>query len=205
MLYPLNDTELERAMVTELKKIKVVADLCEDKRTVIQAGGAAGDFAIELSSIFGKVITFEPQEDNYQCLVHNVKNYYNIQYFAKGLYNKKTYGNMVTDQPTNYGAFQFREEAKDCNMMCTTIDSLELPDCGLIYLDIEGSELKALEGGKNTILQCRPVIVIENKGLIPGYGTSIHGCDEVRKEIEEKYNYRYHSRLMRDDIFVPLV
>ncbi len=42
-----------------------------------------------------------------------------------------------------------------------TIDSLKLPYCGLIKLDIEGAEMDALLGALDTIRRCKPVIVIE--------------------------------------------
>ena len=45
------------------------------------------------------------------------------------------------------------------------IDSLPLSSCDLIQLDIEGYELEALKGAKETIEKFNPVIVVELKEL----------------------------------------
>jgi FkbM family methyltransferase len=44
------------------------------------------------------------------------------------------------------------------------IDTLNLPTCGLIALDIEGYELWALNGARKTIERCSPVITCECPG-----------------------------------------
>jgi FkbM family methyltransferase len=46
---------------------------------------------------------------------------------------------------------------------CTTIDSLELPRCKLIKIDVDGHELEVLKGAAKTIERCRPIIYIENE------------------------------------------
>jgi FkbM family methyltransferase len=43
-----------------------------------------------------------------------------------------------------------------------TIDSLNAADITLIHLDVEGSEFRALCGARQTILSCKPVILIED-------------------------------------------
>ena len=46
---------------------------------------------------------------------------------------------------------------------CTTIDALELKRCKLIKIDVDGHELEVLNGAKETIARCRPIIYIENE------------------------------------------
>ncbi len=41
------------------------------------------------------------------------------------------------------------------------LDDLNLQNISLIKIDVEGFELEALEGGKQTIIQNKPVILIE--------------------------------------------
>src|SRR5438067_6170352 len=43
-----------------------------------------------------------------------------------------------------------------------TIDSLDLPSCHLIKIDVEGMELDVLEGANRTLQQFRPLRYVEN-------------------------------------------
>lgn len=45
--------------------------------------------------------------------------------------------------------------------LAITIDSLGLPECGLIKLDLEGAEGLALIGARQTIAKYRPVLIVE--------------------------------------------
>jgi FkbM family methyltransferase len=42
-----------------------------------------------------------------------------------------------------------------------TIDSFEFSDVGLMKIDVEGHELAVLNGAKDTIKRCRPILIIE--------------------------------------------
>ncbi len=44
----------------------------------------------------------------------------------------------------------------------TTIDSLELPHVSLIKADAEGMELDVIDGGRETITRCKPLLYVEN-------------------------------------------
>jgi hypothetical protein len=54
------------------------------------------------------------------------------------------------------------------------IDDLGLDVCDLIVLDIEGYELEALTGARETLAQHRPVVMLEDLGHIDkhGFGTT---------------------------------
>jgi len=74
---------------------------------------------------------------------------------------------------------------------CTTIDSFEYRDLGLIKLDIEGKEKHALIGAKQTIEKHSPVIVIEMKFNIP----------EVEAQLED-CGYRMVERTKIDQVWI---
>lgn len=46
-----------------------------------------------------------------------------------------------------------------------TVDWLGLADCRLLKLDLEGGELYALRGARQTLATCRPVVVVEVSAL----------------------------------------
>ena len=50
------------------------------------------------------------------------------------------------------------------------LDSFGFADVDLIKIDVEGTERAVIEGGRETILRCRPNVVIEQKGNEAAYG-----------------------------------
>jgi hypothetical protein len=44
-----------------------------------------------------------------------------------------------------------------------TLDDQDIPHVGLIKIDVEGSEIPVLLGGKRTIVRDRPWIIVEEK------------------------------------------
>lgn len=100
-----------------------------------------------------EVVTFEPDSQNYACLVKNAPN---IKSFNAGLWHEKGRAKMHR-HPKNAGA-HWVEPGDEVDLV--TIDSLSLsPD--LIWLDVEGCELKVLQGALNTLKTCRYVIIEE--------------------------------------------
>ena len=51
-----------------------------------------------------------------------------------------------------------------------TLDSFRLPLIDFIKIDVEGYELAVLEGARQTLLHCRPLIMVEQKGNEAAYG-----------------------------------
>lgn len=141
------------------------------RRTAVQAGGNVGVYPRLLSPYFQSVLTFEPDKENYDCLKDNVIEP-NIKHFNRAL------GDAVQDRmsmirfPDNAGAHQMNPDTAIAinETSVDTIDRMALTDCDLIWLDIEGYELQALMGAFRTINQCKPVVVIEDKGLSDRYG-----------------------------------
>lgn len=67
-----------------------------------------------------------------------------------------------------------------------TIDSLDLPACGLIKLDIEGCEYLALQGARQTIRNFRPFLLVE----IAGRGTRLGYRDKQVLRLLDSMEYQ---------------
>jgi FkbM family methyltransferase len=75
-------------------------------------------------------------------------------------------------QDTNFGAFELEPVGNsDFNgnrlnhttvIETKTIDSFKFDNIALIKLDIEGMELKALQGAVNTLQKCQPIVLYEH-------------------------------------------
>lgn len=137
-----------------------IKDLVTDWRICVQAGGNQGMYPRLLSSLFQHVYTFEPEPLNFHCLVQNnqIDNVYKIQAAlgAETGLAKVNKASMV-----NTGCHTVDTEG-ECYIPMLTIDTLNLPHCGLFQLDLERYELPALKGALKTIERCKPVIQCES-------------------------------------------
>lgn len=131
----------------------------------VQAGGNVGILPQILSGIFGKVHTFEPDAQNFACLVQNASAPNITAYqFALGDKNGEV---AIAHRDDNCGQSHVVDGD---DVPVVSIDAMELAACDLIALDVEGYELAALKGAAETIAKFSPVIAIEENGLSERYG-----------------------------------
>jgi FkbM family methyltransferase len=168
--WPAQDRYAYETIKNELdSELPLLLDLCRDKRTVIQAGGNAGLWPIALSHHFVVVNTFEPELGNFQCLVSNTSHRENIIRHRAALGAQR--GTVLMQNPSHRNSGTWLVTPGD-DVDMWTIDELEVTDCDLIQLDIEGYELFALQGAEQTIAHSRPVICVEVNGTSAAHGIS---------------------------------
>ena len=166
---------------------------CVQHRVAVQAGGNCGFYVRRYAELFDMVYTFEPDPVNFLCLAHNV-----------------THANVIKIQAA------LGDRHQGISTACTTadiggthvsgqgpiptlrIDDLDLPMCDLIHLDIEGYELFALKGGRKTIAQHRPVIVLEYFApWAQRYGTDLAELEQWLCSLQ----YQYQGECQGDRIY----
>jgi FkbM family methyltransferase len=169
--WPDFDVRCRNAVVTECAAaMPVVLPLVKEKRVCVQAGGNVGVYPLALAKVFDRVITFEPDSDNLDCLVANVTAENVTTYYAALGAEVGTCGILRIDTD-NCGS---HKTLPGTAVPVLTIDGLNLDQCDLIWLDIEGAEADAINGARATIEKFSPIIVLEEKGLgakadLPGY------------------------------------
>jgi len=203
--FPDYDNACSGAVFRESRKIRKVLNLCSNFDAVIQAGGNVGVFAVELAKRFNHVHCYEPDPRNWECLIKNTIGISNVHCLKMGLSNVQGEGSIYQpDNADNCGSLAVREG--DGDVAITTLDSLNIQhEVGLIYLDVEGAEYRALMGAQNIIKQHEPVIVAENKGFISEFtntGFLKGGSPEFREWLCNKFDYVHVARFQRDDVFM---
>ena len=128
-------------------------------RTSIDVGANYGWMANIFNSFSERVECFEPREDVYNCLVKNIdKNKWKATAHNIGLSDVTGIdfhdNNEITGN-TKLGA----ENGIQCEV--TTLDSFGFKDVDILKIDAEGYENKILSGSYNTILDNRPVCIVE--------------------------------------------
>jgi len=145
-----------------------VTKFCKKRDIVIQAGGNAGIYPKQYSSLFKTTITVEPDYRNFFCLTYNVPEN-NVFKFQACLGNSSMFLNLDYNRDYNESNRGGMKVSGNGIIPQITIDSLNTePD--LIHLDIEGYEGFALEGAKNTLTKYSPIIVLETNGSGDQYG-----------------------------------
>lgn len=166
LLWPQDDRECAAAVFDSVSDMGHALKHCRNFDLAVQAGGNMGVWALALAAKFAKVVTFEPDPVNFRALVHNTAGQSNILSLPCALGSNPGWCDMEREEG-NAGAHQVKPGTV---VPVMTLDSLDLPSCDLLYLDIEGSEMPAIVGAIETIERFRPVIAIEDKGLSERYG-----------------------------------
>jgi FkbM family methyltransferase len=128
---------------------------------------------------WGQVIAVEAQERIYYALAGNIaiNNCFNARAIHGAIGSEEGVLDIpVPDylQPASFGSLELRQTAtsefigqtilpeRNQRVRMLTIDSLQLPRLDFIKIDVEGMELEALAGGRATIDQHKPVMLIES-------------------------------------------
>lgn len=143
--------------------------------TVIDCGTSIGDHTVTYSSWVGpegKVIGFEANPDVAECASLNLGIYEWARIFNIGL--SDSYGSGEMEVNPNVGASRLNANAGS-SIKTAPLDSFigSLDRCDFIKVDIEGWELKMLNGATELIKRFRPSILMEiNSAALAAQGAS---------------------------------
>lgn len=139
------------------------------RRVALDIGGHVGLWSRIMAKDFERVIAFEPLRAHVECFQMNLEGIENVRLNHCALGDKP--GKIRVHMPIdNTGhAHVLSDEGEE--VACRTLDSYLFENVDFIKIDTEGFESFILEGGKETILRNRPLIVVEQKpGNAERYG-----------------------------------
>jgi len=135
---------------------------CQQRRTAIDIGANVGLWARDLCESFQLVVAFEPVDIFRQCLLENISSWkLHIEPFALG--DQKTTANMIITQDNMGHTHVDPNSMGHGTIEMRRLDDYNYDNIDYIKIDCEGFEYKVLQGGKETIRRCRPIVVIEQK------------------------------------------
>lgn len=137
---------------------------------VVEVGANIGAHTVELSRLTGpngEVHAFEPQRMVFQTLCANLALNQCTNVFAQQTAVGENVGTISVPaiDPTirnNFGGVSLRQPTFGEPVPLVTLDSLDLPACHLLKVDVEGMETEVLKGGKRLIDAHRPIMYLEN-------------------------------------------
>lgn len=152
--------KIEYLLNSFCKKEKVYSDILKlnDSENILDLGAYDGDTIREFTSAtngkYAHITAFEPDAKSYKKLLKNTENMQNLTTYNMGVWNKKD--TLIFSQNAGRNS---KLSAEGISVEVTDIDSLNLAPT-FIKMDIEGSEMKALEGMENTIKKYSPKLYI---------------------------------------------
>lgn len=172
-------------------KSKVYSDILNlnENEEIIDLGAYDGDTIREFTAATGgkykHITALEPDKKSYKKLLKNTDDMKNISTLNMGVWNKRD--TLIFDAEAGRNS---KLSAEGVSVEVTDIDSLNIAPT-FIKMDIEGSEMKALEGAEKTIKKYLPKLYIcayhRNEDLF--------ALPLKIKELSEKYKiYFRHSK-----------
>lgn len=188
---------MEIKSICEFDPEPLVGDLMDLKlesgSVAIDLGGHYGVVSVYLSSLVGsegRVITFEADQKNFEILKQNLEfnEVSNVEVLNLGVYDRT--GTLEFHSGGSYTSSFHETSYVEKNlkkyditqMQVVTLDErlTDLDRLDFIKIDIEGSEVEAIRGGKNILGRFFPRLIIETH-IVAGKSTA----DEVEKLLRE--------------------
>lgn len=183
-------------------------DVCErilkPGMVVVDGGACLGDHTMSYLNAVGesgRVLAFEPNPEAFACLKHNCPK---AECFQWGLGEKDS--ELCLTPNENLGAAFLSDAEYGLRVHVVALDVFNLTQLDLLKLDVEGMELEALRGAKNTIQRCQPVILLELNDTTlnrRGAGSTelLEYLDELHYEVEKFYSLDDHKNPQMDLLF----
>lgn len=150
----------------QVKKLRAAVDMCKRRRVAVDVGGHVGLWSMQLAKMFDEVHAFEPVAEHRACFQKNVfadaesrfaKHPAHLHAMALG--EKE---GSIAIHTTKFSSGDSWVKGKG-DIPMRTLDSFELTDVDFIKIDTEGYEKNVLLGAAVTIVNCKPVIIVEQK------------------------------------------
>lgn len=173
-----------------------------DHALAIDGGAHVGTWTRLLAQAFATVIAVEPSADTFEALSVNMATFgcENVTLRRCALGSKPGFVEMALEgraaQMQNTGGRFVRAGG---TIPVERIDDWELPACGFLKLDVEGSEPLALEGATATLQRCRPIVLFEHKGFCRRYGLPPDASQRLLRSVR----YQHLATAGKDEIWGP--
>lgn len=140
----------------------------------VDVGAHLGAHALALAALVGpagRVHAFEPQARIADLLERNAAQnrrenvYVNRVALGDGSAEALWYDRPAYGRAGNFGGVELRKEIGTdtaWGVDARTLDSFNLPALGFLKVDVEGAEVEVLNGARDTIKRCRPIVYAEN-------------------------------------------
>jgi FkbM family methyltransferase len=137
--------------------------------TIIDAGANIGNHSVYFSKICyaRSVYAFEPMRQTFKILARNAELNApeRIKCYNYALGASDTKAALLQFYPGNIGTARVQSSTKGLYEI-KPLDAFHFPEVQVLKIDVEGAEIDVLEGARQTLARCKPIIWVE---LLPNY------------------------------------
>lgn len=188
----------------EIDLLKELQPYIKKNAVILDIGANIGNHSVywAVKTDAKRIYSFEPVKDFFKILQKNVEinNLNNkIKIFNIGLSDKKINGSISFYDRTNIGGTHVKQDPNG-NLLLDKLDNIKIEENAVdfVKIDVEGHELKVLQGARETLLKYRPTIFIET---FPDKKLEVHEyLTNLGYHLEKSFagsNYLYVSNLPR--------
>lgn len=145
------------------------AKLCTSFNTALDVGAHIGGVSAYLARHFRRVVAFEPVPETFEFLQHNTARWPHVE--TLNMAAAEGAGEVCFSHYRRHGQLSHvagSSEDSETDLIgpipTAAIDSMNLTDVSFIKIDVEGYELPVVQGARETIVRCRPLIMMEQGG-----------------------------------------
>ena len=149
---------------------EIFAQVVHPGAVVVEVGANIGAHTVELSRMAGRdgeVHAFEPQRIVFQALCANLALNQCANVYAQQSAVGDMAGTITVPSPNpsvrnNFGGVSLPSATFGESVPLISLDTLDLPACHLLKVDVEGMEVEVLKGALTLIKTHRPIMYLEN-------------------------------------------
>lgn len=168
-------------------ELDLLLRFCRPGDVVVDVGANIGSHTVAFANAVGpagKVYAVEPQRMAFQMLCGNIaanclNNVHALPKAAGERAGHARIPQLSWNEPHNFGAVSLAAETSAGEAVdVVALDSLELPSCRLIKIDVEGMEPAVIAGARSVIEKFRPMLFVENN-TVERAGETIAAIEQI--------------------------
>lgn len=150
-------------------ELRWLENICPGGEAAVDVGANCGYYSYKMARLFKRVYAFDINPEILGDL--RALGSSKIQIFATGLSSQALaatlYVPVVKKVALTGWASLHRDSCPDADdhvempVTAIALDSLQLRSLALIKIDVEGHELEVLRGARQTLIDCRPAVIVE--------------------------------------------
>ncbi len=181
------------------KEIAMLPFLVRQNSIALDIGANKGVWSFQLSKLCPKVHAFEPNPKMYAVLAHcapdNVETHpvaLSNETGTSKMYIPKRSNGSYSNQGASLSTVIAEKDHQEINVETRKLDDYEFENIGFIKIDVEGFEMSVLEGAKETLARCHPILIIEMEEL--------HTKRTLNDLVNEVESYGYEGFFLDGDV-----